>query len=499
MEYLLGIDIGTSSAKATIFSSDGKALSTAGCGYNFDVPQIGFAEQDPDVWWRATVDSISKALHEACVKPEEIRGIGLSGQMHGMVALDKNMRPVRKAILHCDVRSKKQAEEIREIFGPRFFDITCNPVFPGFQLLSLLWMRENEPYLFEAAETVVCPKDYVRYRLTGNIAAEATDASGTLAYDMKRQAWSDEILERLGVDKGLLPDPNHLPYEIAGTLSALAAADTGLAAGTPVVYGGGDQSMQSLGNGVCHKGIMTATIGTSGQVLCIEDNLAYNPKMNTHTMRHVERDSWFAMGAVLSAGLALNWFRRTLAPEASYEELGQEAQLVTPCCEGLAFFPCMMGERTPYMDAATRGMFFGLTFKHTRGHIVRSIMEGVTFAMLECINLLGELCDGSKKIICAGGGARSALWLQIQADIYGREVYVSNTPEQACAGAAIAAGVGCGLYGNLRQGCEALVSIREKPVEPIPENTKRYRDFYKEVYGRLYDQTHTLFPALSHY
>ena len=499
MAYLIGTDIGTSSVKTIVFSEDGVTLSTVSKEYTFDVPKIGYAEQDPEVWWKCAVQTISEAIDRAGINAKDIKGVGLSGQMHGLVALDKENNVIRKSILHCDVRSTEQVDEIRASFGDEFSNITYNPIFPGFQLISLLWLRQNEPWNYDKTVKVICSKDYIRYKLTGEIGAEATDASGTLAYDMERQTWSEQILDKLNVDRNLFPECEHSSCDIAGTVTKATAKETGLKAGTPVVYGGGDQAMHSLGNGVYRKGIMTATIGTSGQVLCISDRPVTNPKLNTHTMRHVNHDTWYGLGATLNAGVTLNWFRRNFTENCDFDRLVIEAETAPPCCDGLVFFPCMVGERTPYMDASTRGMFLGISLAHNRGHMARAIMEGVAFAMKESLDILTELYSEPQKTICAGGGAKSRLWLQIQADIYEREVYMSETSEQACAGAAIVAGVGCGLYSNLEESCERLVRINPMPIEPITENSKKYKEFYQTIYSQLYLRNHTLFGALKRF
>lgn len=497
MKYLLGTDIGTSSVKTAVFRQDGMLMGLASKDYSFDIPQLGFAEQDPDVWWEAAALSVRNAVEKSGVQPSEIVCIGLSGQMHGLVPLGADGCSVRKAILHCDVRANKAVMDIEKRIGKNaFYDITYNPVFSGMQLVSLVWMRENEPDLFNQIDTALCPKDYVRYKLTGEIGVEATDASATLAYDMVHQQWSDSLIDHLGLPTRFFPEKIHRPYDIAGTITQKAAEKTGLIPGTPVVYGGSDQSMHSLGNGVLDAGTMMVTIGTSGQALMLSQQPKKNPEMNTHTFRHVNDDMWFGMGACLYAGVTLNWFKKTFLPSCSYAELDSLAEKTLPCSDGLVFFPAMSGERTPYVDMKTRGLFTGITIAHTAGHFVRAIMEGVSMELKQSIELLKKMYGEPKQIICAGGGSASKIWQQIQADIYGRPIHVLDIKEQACFGAAIVAGVGCGLFSDIQSGFSEMYHGCSRIIEPIPLNKKKYEQYYDGVFKQLYPQNKKIFHEM---
>lgn len=496
--YLMGIDIGTSSAKTAIFDEKGNMISLSASSYNPNSMKPGYAEQDPDIWWNAVQKTIKESVLKANISSNEIKAIGFSGQMHGLVPLDAENKVVRKAILHCDVRAKDVADDLSNAFrNEQISDIIMNPIFPGFQLVSLCWMRKYEYELFKKIKTVISPKDYVRYRLTGKIGVEHTDASATLLYDMQKENWSKTIFEKLDLDEDLVPKKIYNSYDIAGTVSAEAAALTGLSTNTVVVYGGADQAMHSLGNGVYKSGVMTATIGTGGQVLLVSEKPVFNSELNTHTFRHVKSHTWYGLGAVLHAGSTLNWFRRNFAKEYDYNELSEMASSISPCSEGLVFFPCMGGERTPYLDPEARGMFSGMSMHHQKRHFVRAIMEGVTFAMKMSIEKMNEIYGRADKLICAGGGVKSRIWTRLQADIYGRDIYISNISEQACLGAAIVASVGCGMFNDIETACEAMIQNAYLRIEPNWENVEVYEKFYFDVYSKLYKQNKDIFHKMN--
>jgi len=491
--YFLGIDIGTSSTKSVIFDEHGAIAGSAAKDYVFDVEKVGFAEQNPEVWWDAVCVSIAEAMEKSGVPKNDIAGIGLSGQMHGLVALNGRGEVVRKAILHCDVRAGAEVDEITGRCGDTFSHITFNPVFPGFQAVSLYWIKAHEPEAYRAIQTVITPKDYIRYRLTGRIGTEHTDASGTLFYDMKRNTWSPEIFELLSLPAGIVPGEIHNSYETAGALTAAAAAACGLSEGTPVVYGGADQAMHSVGNGVYASGTMMATIGTSGQVLSVSREAVYNPRLNTHTFRHVNDHVYYGLGAVLFAGTTLNWFRRNFAPECSFQQLSEMADTIAPGCSGMVFLPCMGGERTPYLDPLARGIFHGVTMLHTKAHFARAIMEGVSFAMKASIDEITSLYGKDGHLICAGGGVKGETWAQIQADIYNREIFVSHVREQACLGAAIMAAVGTGAFDSVEAACGAMCDSSMTSLMPDPRRAERYQNIYDRVYSKIYPQNAELF------
>lgn len=495
--YLIGIDIGTSSTKTVIFDEKGHVAASASYDYVFESLKNGYAEQDPETWWRATVFTIQQAMQKGGMDADKIAGIGFSGQMHGLVCMDKSDRCLRKAILHCDVRAKDEAESIHRMFDGKIEKMVCNPIFPGFQLTSLEWLKHHEQDSFEKIARIMCPKDYVRYKLTGEFGTEHTDASGTLLYDNCKEYWSDSIFERLELDKSIVAKKIACSYDVAGYITREAAKETGLKEGTPVVYGGADQAMHSLGNGVCAPGTTMMTIGTSGQVLVITNEPVCRPKLNTHIFRHVEPKTWYGLGAILFAGSTLNWFRRNFAPDCSFEDLSAMAEQVPAGCDGLVFFPCMGGERTPYLDPLARGVFEGITMHHDRAFFARAIMEGVSFAMLSALEQLRDTFGAGDQIICAGGGVKGETWAQIQADVYGEEILVSSIKEQACLGAAICAGVGSGMFSDIQEGCKMMCDSEMKRVQPRAAIHEKYKQVYERVYSQVYNANAKLFKEAA--
>ncbi len=495
--YLIGIDIGTSSTKSTVFDENGAVLGCASKDYVFASEKNGYAEQDPETWWDAAACSIRRAISESSIDPSEVSGIGLSGQMHSLICLDKNDKSIRPAILHCDVRANEEAEYIKSISHGEFESIVCNPVFPGFQLTSLEWLKRHEPESFGKIRKIMCAKDYVRFKLTGEIGTDHTDASGTLLYDNRNQCWSENILNRMEIDNSVVANKIGQSYEVAGCVTKEAADLTGLRVGTKVVYGGADQAMQSLGNGVFKPGITMITIGTSGQVLVMTKQPVCRPKLNTHIFRHVEQGNWYALGAVLFAGSTLNWFRRNFAPECSFEMLSQLAESVPAGCDGLVFLPCMGGERTPYLDPLARGVFEGITMHHDKAFFVRAIMEGVSFAMKSALEELHDTFGKGDEIICAGGGVKGETWAQIQADVYGETIQASYVKEQACLGAAICAGIGSGVFSDIDQGCKSMCDGSKRIFEPRGDIHSKYQKIFDRVYSKLYSSNASLFKEIA--
>lgn len=492
MAYLLGIDLGTSSVKTILMDIDGNIVSIGQVEYSFDIPTEGWAEQDVQVWWEATVCSIQMALKASTVESSQIAGIGFSGQMHGLVALDRNHKPLRKAIIWCDHRTKDQVERITRTIGTENLGrIIHSPVATGFLLPSLLWMKENEPDLYERTGTVLLPKDYIRFRLTGEISTDVTDAAGTAAFDCSSATWSAEILDALRLDKKFFP-PVHVPDSYAGSIHSEAARETGLAAGTKVYHGGADQAMQALGNGIIEPGIVSLNIGTGGQIFMPLASSVYDPKLRSHCFNFVTPGSWYFMGAVLSAGLSLKWTKSVIAPGEEYRLLDEQVARVPCGSEGLVFLPYLSGERTPHMNPDARALFFGLTLNHGRYHMLRAVMEGVVFGLRDCRTILtDDLRQECRLIVASGGGARSSVWLQMQADIMDSDIFTSTMKEQAAVGAAITAGVGAGFYGSYAGAVEKVVAWNDQPVSPRPDNVRLYDDYY-EVYKELYDRTKDL-------
>jgi xylulokinase len=450
---------------------------------------MGWAEQDPSDWWRACGVAVRKALAEHGLRGNEISCVGLSGQMHGAVLLDEQARIVRPALIWCDVRTEKQSRDLTDAVGAeRLLQLTCNPALTNFTLTKCLWVRENEPENWRKVRSLMLPKDYVRLQLTGERATDVSDASGTLLLDVAHRRWSKEILELVQIDAALLPKLYESP-EICGRISAAGAAATGLASGTPVVAGAGDQAAGAIGMGVVLPGTVSATIGTSGVVFAATGRPALDPKGRLHTFCHAVPERWTVMGVTQAAGLSLRWFRDQFGVSAnhqleSYESLITEAANAPAGCEGLLFAPYLMGERTPHLDPAARGMLVGLTASHTRAHIVRAILEGVAFSLRDTFTIFREIEVPAETIRLGGGGARSALWRQIQADIYGHCVETVEAEEGAAYGAAILAGVGAKAWPSVDAACNAVVRVAGK-VSPNSEDSLVLQKAYA-VYRRIY-------------
>lgn len=504
MSYLMGIDIGTTSARAIIIDEEGKLLGAGVYEYPLYHPQPLWAEQDPQDWWEGTKKSIGKALKEADVKPQEIGGIGLSGQMHGLVLLDENYEVLRRSILWCDQRTVKQCEYIMRKSRQTLVKSTCNPALTGFTLPKVIWVRQEEPKIYDKIHKMLLPKDYIRFKLTGEFATEVSDASGTLMLDVKKRKWSEDVLSAFGINKEALP----VVYEsvqITGKITPEAARETGLKEGIPVVGGGGDQAAGGVGNGVVREGLLSSTIGTSGVVFASLNDVKTDPLLRTHTFCHAVPGKWHIMGVMLSAGGSLKWFRDNLGMEElnvskitgqdPYEILTMEASRVEPGSEGLIFLPYLMGERTPYPDPYAKGVFFGLTPRHTKAHLVRAVMEGVAFGLRDSLEIIKRLGTKIEEIRASGGGARSELWRQIQADINNTQMVTINMSEGPAFGVALLAGVGTGVYKSVEEACESTIHITGT-TEPIKENVKRYEEYYK-IYRSLYHKLKDEFVNIS--
>jgi xylulokinase len=492
---VLGIDVGTGGTRALIVGGDGRIIASATEEHQpFASPKIGWAEQRPEDWWRATGVAVRKALSQANLRGDQISCVGFSGQMHGAVMLDAAGVVVRPALIWCDVRTEKQCKELNERIGAeRLIELTSNPALPNFTLTKLLWVRENEPDNWKRVRHVMLPKDYVRFRLTGERATDVADASGTLMLDVARRKWSAEVLEAAEIDAALLPAVFESP-DVCGEISDAGAEATGLAVGTPVVAGAGDQAAGATGMGIVTPGAVSATIGTSGVVFAATDRPALDPLGRLHTFCHAVPGRWHVMGVTQAAGLSLRWFRdRFECPSSKpggdpYEKLTAEAATAPPGADGLLWAPYLMGERTPHLDAEARGALAGLTASHTRAHIVRAILEGVAFSLKDTFTIFKEMNVPVKSIRLGGGGARSPLWRQIQADVYGHEVEIVEAEEGAAYGAAILAGVGARIWPSVDAACESVVRV----VDRIPRNPAN-----AEVMEKNYAAYRRIYPAMK--
>jgi xylulokinase len=495
--YLLGIDVGTSGSKALLVREDGEVAASATTEYGFSTPQPLWAEQNPADWWQATVASIRRVLAESGAGPGELAGVGLTGQMHGLVLLDAAGTVLRPCIMWNDQRTAKECAEITHKVGAaRLLQLTGNPVLPGFTAPKILWVREHEPEVYRRVAKILLPKDYVRYRLTGEFYGEVSDASGTSLFDVGRRTWSGEMLNTLDIPRAWLPEVTESPV-ISARVSAATAAETGLLAGTPVAGGAGDQAAGAVGTGIVSEGTVSATIGTSGVVFAASDTYRIEPQGRLHAFCHAVPGMWHLMGVMLSAAGSFRWYRDTLGgaeraeAQASgrdvYDLLTEGAATVPAGCEGLLFLPYLTGERTPYPDPNARGVFFGLTLRHTRAHMTRSVLEGVGYGLRDSLELMRALGLRVQQVRASGGGARSALWRQILADVFDAEIVTLNVTEGAPYGAALLAGVGAGVYGGVRAAVERTLRITGS-TEPGPDTP---------VYADYYPRYRALYPALA--
>jgi xylulokinase len=498
--YVLGIDVGTGSTRALIVDEKGRIVAAATEEHEpFASPKIGWAEQRPEDWWRAAGIAVRKSLAQGNLRGDQISCVGFSGQMHGAVMLDAKGEVVRPALIWCDVRTEKQCKELNEKIGAeRLIQLTCNPALPNFTLTKLLWVRENEPKNWKRVRSVMLPKDYVRFRLTGERAIDVADASGTLMLDVAKRRWSAEVLQAAEIDPSFLPKVFESP-DLCGKVSATGAAATGLAAGTPVVAGAGDQAAGATGMGIVTPGAVSATIGTSGVVFAATDRPALDPRGRLHTFCHAVPGRWHVMGVTQAAGLSLRWFRDNFeSPSAQpvgdpYEKLTAEAATAPPGADGLLWAPYLMGERTPHLDADARGALVGLTASHTRSHIIRAILEGVAFSLKDTFTIFDEMKVPVKSIRLGGGGARSPLWRQIQADVYNHEVEIVEAEEGAAYGAAILAGVGAKIWPSVDSACDSVVRVVHR-VQPNPASAEAMQKNYA-AYRRIYPAVKSIFSS----
>jgi xylulokinase len=502
----LGIDIGTSGTKTLAIDEKGTILASATAEYPCEHPRPGWSEQDPDLWWDATVQTVQQVLSSGKVRPEDVAGLGLSGQMHGSVFLDAEGRVIRPALLWNDQRTAAECREIEEKAGGReaLIRMVANPALTGFTAPKLLWVRKHEPRNWDQVRQVLLPKDYVRYRLTGTFATEVSDASGTLLLDVAKRRWSQELLEKLAIDSSLMP-ACHESAEVSAKVSGLGAKATGLRVGTPVVGGGGDQPAGAVGNGIVRQGVVSATMGTSGVVFAHADQLGFDPLGRLQRGCHAVPGAWHVMGVVLAAGGSFQWFRNELGKaevalakergEDPYFLLTAEAALAGPGAEGLFFLPYMTGERTPHFDPDAKAAWIGLTVRHGRPHMIRSLLEGATFAMRDSLELIREMGVTIEQVRVSGGGARNALWRQIQADIYGCDVHTLNSTEGPAFGVALLAQVGVGGFSSVPEACDATIrSVDSTRVDP---RAKNYYDRAYAVYRQLYRDLRASFPSIS--
>ncbi len=497
MRYLLGIDIGTSGTKTILIDEEGKVRARATLEYPLYSPKPQWSEQEPEDWWAASCATVREVLQKSGVEPRDIKGIGLSGQMHGSVFLDKNDRVLRRALLWNDQRTQAECDWITQTVGrDRVVDLISNPVLTGFTAGKIVWLRNNEPELYAQVAKVLLPKDFVRLRLTGEYATEVSDASGTALFNVRGRIWSDEMLEAIDIPRSWMPTC-YESQEISGRITEEAARLTGLEVGTPVVGGGGDQAAGAVGNGIVETGIVSSTVGTSGVVFAFSDQPVVDPQLRLHTFCHAVPGKWHLMGVMLSAGGSLQWYRDAFAmPEKvvaaalgkdPYDLICAEAARAPIGCEGLIFLPYLTGERTPYPDPDARGVLFGLTRRSDRNAVARAVLEGVAYGLRDSFEIMQEMKLPIREVRASGGGARSALWRHILADVTGHTHVTIGVDEGPALGVALLAGVGAGIYNSVEEACRATIAVQDT-TDVCSVNRvvyDRYYKVYRSLYGHL--------------
>ncbi len=505
MAYILGVDIGTSGTKTVLFSEDGVPVSSATYEYPLYTPRNGYAEQDPIDWWNAVVNGIRQVIEDSGAAPTDIKGIGLSGQMHGLVMLDGDNRVIRRSIIWCDQRTANEVKEITDKVGAeRLIDITANPAITGFTAAKIMWVKNNEPQNYEKCRHILLPKDYIRFMLTGEYATEVSDASGMQLLDIPNRCWSDEVLDKLGIDKSLLAKVYESP-EITGKVTKQVAELTGLAEGTIVVGGAGDNAAAAVGTGVVEDGKAFTTIGSSGVVFAHTSDISIDKKGRVHTFCCAVPNCWHVMGVTQSAGLSLKWFRDNLCWSEMETALNMgvdpyyltdKAAMEIPIgANKLLYMPYLNGERTPHLDPNCRGAFVGLSTMHKKKDMIRAVMEGVSYSLRDCVEVMREMKINVTDMMACGGGGSSPLWRQMLADLYACPVKTTQNKEGPALGVALLAAVGAGIYSTVSEACKAVI-LPDKIQNPVEENTIEYEKVYA-VYKKLYPALKSCFDEIA--
>ncbi len=493
MSVLVGLDVGTGGARAVAVDEAGGVVAEASSEYPLASPRPGWTEQDPADWWQGAKEVLGRVAAEVGEVGGEVAGIGLTGQMHGSVFLDASDEVIRPALLWNDQRTGAQCEEItRAVGAERLISISGNPALTGFQAPKILWLRDEEPDAFGRVAHVLLPKDYVRLQLTGEYATDASDAAGTLLLDVRARDWSGEILEALAIPREWMPKVHEGP-ESTGTLRGGVDEELGLPPGIPVAAGGGDNAAAAVGTGIVGPGLVNSSVGTSGVLFAQAKEFNPDPSGRLHAFCHAVPGAYHLMGVTLSAGGSLSWWRETVG--GGYDELVGAASKVPPGSEGLIFLPYLSGERTPHLDPDARGAFFGLTARHDVAHMTRAVMEGVVFSLRDALEIMRGLGVPVEDVRATGGGARSALWRGLQADVYGAPIRRTVADEGPAYGAALLAGAASGVYANVAE-ASSVVELREEVTEPDPERVKTYEEHY-EVYRSLYPATRSAMSRLT--
>lgn len=506
MKYLIGIDLGTSATKTVLFDEKGLAISSASYEYPMQQPHNGWAEQNPEDWYNATISTLKTVANESGVDCNDIVSLGISGQMHGLVMLDENCNVIRPSILWCDQRTGKECEELTEKLGlDTLIRVTANPALTGFTASKILWVKNNEPENFAKCRHILLPKDYLRFRLTGEFATEVSDASGMQLLDVPNRKWSDVMINALDIKEEYLAKVYESP-EITGYINADTAEKTGLSTSISVVGGAGDNAAAAVGMGVVTQGKAFTTIGTSGVVFAHTDKPVIDSKGRVHTFCCAVPNAWHVMGVTQGAGLSLQWFKNNFC----YEELQQasaenkdvyqitdgKAKNISIGCDKLIYLPYLMGERTPHLDPDCRGVFFGISAMHTKSHFIRALMEGVTYSLYDCLIVLKEMGITPLSMLLCGGGSKSKLWKNMICDTFAIPVETAKSSDAAALGVAVLAAVGAGIYGSVKEACDNMVPDVTDTVNPDSNNTVEYRKYYN-VYSSIYSSLKDNYKALA--
>ena len=497
MNYLLGLDIGTSGVKAVLVSAEGELIATETSSYPLSSPKDGWVEQNPEDWWESTAEVINKIITKSNIASKNLKGISLSGQMHSSVFLDKKRQVIRPAILWSDTRTSQQCKDIYNKVGgfENLIKYVSNPALEGFTAPKIIWLQKNEPKNYKKVDIVLLPKDYIRYRLTGEIGTEVSDAAGTLLFNVDKKKWSEKLLKQLNIDSSILP-PVYESIAVTGEVNSYAAEETGLKKGIPVVAGGADNACGAAGSGVMKEGRVMVSIGSSGVVLAPINSPEADKQGRIHLFNHTRPDSWYMMGVMLSAGMSYSWLQEKMyGDHLDYTKLDNLAKKVSTGSNGLLFLPYLFGERTPHADSNARGVFFGISNEHSEGHFARSVMEGVAFGLRDSLELIKGKGVEIEEVRAIGGGAKSKIWQRILADVFGTEILLLEVEEGPAFGAALIAGVGVGLFSDFEEVEKNIISIKDR-VFPVKENTKCYDEYY-QIYRRLYTSLEKDFKTLS--
>ncbi|GAA0406420.1 xylulokinase [Paenibacillus motobuensis] len=496
MKYVIGVDLGTSSVKTLLVNQDGEIKGEATASYPLIHERPGYSEQNPEEWVNGTIASLQQLLRESGISPEDIEGVSFSGQMHGLVLLDEQNNVLRNAILWNDTRTTKECREIEQKLGDGLLRITRNAALEGFTLPKVLWVQKHEPELFARAARFVLPKDYLRYRMTGHVQMEISDAAGTLMLNVPEGKWSEEIVQAFSLPERFCP-PIVGSSEDTGTILPEFAKLSGLSEKTRVFGGGADNACGAVGAGIVREGDAMCSIGTSGVVLTYEEDKNKDFAGKVHFFNHAHPGAFYAMGVTLAAGYSLSWFKDSLAPELSFDEMLKPVADLPPGADGLLFTPYLVGERTPHADSAIRASFIGLSGTHRREHMARAVMEGITFSLAESLELFRQAGINTRRIISIGGGAKNPVWLQMQADIFNTPVVSLKNEQGPAMGAAMMAAVGSGWFDSLKECADKFIGYG-KTFEPIPANVDTYARLFK-LYQQVYSATRELNQGLQEF